>query len=174
MPFFRKMIRFSVWVPVCALVLLASCSRDVAGQAGSNSTGAEALSKVAIEIASGDQLHRFMVEIADTDELRQIGLMYRTEMASDHGMLFFFDYPHKASMWMQNTYISLDMLFIDHRGIVRSIAQDTVPQTTAHIRSAGPVSAVLELNAGISAQLGLKPGDRVVHPFFNTESGRPQ
>ncbi len=173
MSILHKLNRFTYWVPVCALFLLAGCGSEVSSQTGSDTTDVSSLPRVTIEIASGDQIHRFVVELADTAEARQVGLMHRTEMASDHGMLFLFDYPHKASMWMQNTYISLDMLFIDHRGVVRSIARETVPMTTTHIRSAGSVSAVLELNAGVSAALGLKPGDRVRHPFFTTDLDHP-
>jgi uncharacterized membrane protein (UPF0127 family) len=174
MPSFLKPGLFFCWAPLCVLVLFgAGCSNDVASQAGEAPAGTDPLSRVEIEIASGDNVHRFAVEIADTGEKRQIGLMYRNEMAAEHGMLFLFDYPHRASMWMQNTYLPLDMLFIDGQGIVRSIARDTVPMTTTHIRSAGPVSAVLELNAGLSATLGLGPGDRVIHPFFSMKSEHP-
>jgi uncharacterized membrane protein (UPF0127 family) len=173
MSIFHKLNRFTYWVPACALLLLAGCGSEVSSQTGGDTTDVSSLPLVTIDIASGDQIHHFVVEIADTAKTRQVGLMHRTEMASDHGMLFLFDYPHKASMWMQNTYISLDMLFIDQRGIVRSIARETVPMTTTHIRSAGPVSAVLELNAGVSAALGLKPGDKVRHPFFTTDLDHP-
>jgi len=87
-------------------------------------------------------------------------------MPDDHGMLFLFDHSHRAVMWMMNTYLPLDMLFIDQDGVVRSIAKDTVPMTRTRINSGVPVLAVLELNAGLSDALGIKPGDQIVHQFF--------
>lgn len=117
-------------------------------------------------IESGGKRHRFAVEMADTDERRALGLMYRTALAADAGMLFDFKVDQPVAMWMRNTRIPLDMLFIRRDGRVANIAQRTVPFSEASIFSSGPVRAVLELNGGTAERLGLKAGDRVVHPMF--------
>lgn len=117
-----------------------------------------------IESASG--IHEFVVELAETPEQRGQGLMFRTEMGTDRGMLFDFVPPKVAAMWMRNTYLPLDMLFIRGDGTISSIAANTTPLSDTVIRSQESVSAVLELNAGTSAELGIEPGDRVLHPWF--------
>lgn len=117
-------------------------------------------------IESGGQRHRFSVEMADTDERRTLGLMYRTSLPADAGMLFDFKVDQPVAMWMRNTRIPLDMLFIRRDGRVANVAQRTVPFSEATISSAGPVRAVLEINGGTAERLGIKPGDRVIHPMF--------
>ena len=117
-------------------------------------------------IESGGKRHHFKIEFADTDERRARGLMYRSSMAADAGMLFDFKREGPVSMWMRNTLIPLDMLFIARDGRIVNIAERTVPLSEATIPSAGPVRAVLELNGGTAHRLGLKPGDRVVHAIF--------
>ncbi|VUD70157.1 hypothetical protein MET9862_00720 [Methylobacterium symbioticum] len=111
-------------------------------------------------------MHRFSVEVMRTDADRSRGLMYRRSMAADHGMLFDFERTEPVSMWMKNTYLSLDMLFIRADGLIARIAAETEPLSTAIIPSGEPVLAVLELNAGTAARLGLRTGDRVEHPLF--------
>ncbi len=120
-------------------------------------------------IVSESGRHEFKVELAVTPEQRAQGLMYRRSMAADAGMLF--DYsrrPGRASMWMKNTFIPLDMLFIKADGEIESIAARTVPHSLESISSRGPVRAVLELNGGTAERLGIKPGDRVEHRLFGT------
>lgn len=117
-------------------------------------------------IESGGRRHRFAVEMADTDERRALGLMYRTTLPADAGMLFDFKVDQPVAMWMRNTRIPLDMLFIRRDGRVANIAQRTIPFSEATISSQGPVRAVLELNGGTAERLGIKAGDRVVHPMF--------
>ena len=111
-------------------------------------------------------MHRISVEIADTPDTRATGLMHRDEMARDHGMLFDFGRTQPVSMWMKNTYLSLDMLFIRPDGSIARIAADTEPLSTRTISSGEPVNGVLELPAGTAARLGIKAGDRVEHPMF--------
>jgi uncharacterized protein len=125
---------------------------------------ADPLSPLTINSASGP--HRFNVELADTPEKRSVGLMHRSAMAADSGMLFDFKVDGQVTMWMRNTRIPLDMLFITRDGRIANIAERTVPFSETTIPSKGPVRAVLELNGGTAARLKIKAGDRVDHPMF--------
>lgn len=111
--------------------------------------------------------HIFTLEIADSPEMRMRGLMFRRELAPDRGMLFDFG-PGESdvSMWMKNTYIPLDMMFIRADGLIRRIAENTTPLSERTIPSGGPVQGVLEVIGGTAARLGIAAGDRVEHPFF--------
>ena len=124
--------------------------------------------KSELTIESGGKKLHFNVEVADTDERRALGLMYRTSLPSDAGMLFDFKRDQDVAMWMRNTRIPLDMLFIDAKGKVVNIAQRAVPFSETTIPSAAPVRAVLELNGGTAERLGLKAGDKVIHPLFKS------
>ena len=124
---------------------------------------AQETSELWIETAVG-QRYRFEVELATTPEQQSQGLMHRAEMAADAGMLFVFEPVRPASFWMKNTLISLDMLFIGADGRIVNIGARTEPLSLASVPSAGPVRAVLEINGGLSAMLGIRPGDRVDHP----------
>lgn len=106
------------------------------------------------------------VETATTDEQRSLGLMYRREMAPDHGMIFLFVPDRQVNFTMRNTYIPLDMIFIHRDGSVESILENTEPLTHGPFPSKGDVRAVLELNAGKAKEMGLRPGDQVEHLFF--------
>ncbi len=123
--------------------------------------GFESLS---IETSSGS--HPFQVEIARDDATRERGLMDRRYMAPDHGMLFEFDREAPVSFWMKNTYIPLDMIFISRSGVVTRIVANAEPLSERVIPSGPPCVAVLELNGGTAASIGLKVGDRIRHPFF--------
>lgn len=111
--------------------------------------------------------HDFSLEIANTPEMRSRGLMFRRELAEGRGMLFDFG-PREieVTMWMKNTYIPLDMVFIRADGRIRHIAENTTPLSEATISSGGPVKGVLEVIAGTARRLGIAAGDRVEHPFF--------
>lgn len=122
---------------------------------------------LSIETQSGR--HDFQVEMAVTPAERGRGLMYRQSMAPDAGMLFDFGVDDEASMWMQNTFIPLDMIFITADGTVHRIAADTTPFSTEIISSRGPVRAVLELNAGKAREIGLRAGDTVRHDMFGNQ-----
>ncbi|MCC6470211.1 MAG: DUF192 domain-containing protein [Alphaproteobacteria bacterium] len=119
--------------------------------------------KSELTIESDGKSHHFTIEIARTPEQSQQGLMFRAKMAADAGMLFLYDPPQPVSMWMYQTILPLDMLFIGADGKVVNIRERAVPGSTDTIPSAGPVRAVLELNGGTVARLKLKPGDRVRH-----------
>lgn len=109
---------------------------------------------------------QFMVEIAETPSTWRQGLQKRRQLAADAGMLFDYHQPRVVTMWMKDTLISLDMIFIDEHGVVTNIAQNTEPLSLATISSDGPVLAVLEVNAGTAARIGLRRGDRVYHAIF--------
>lgn len=119
-----------------------------------------------LAIQAKDGRRAFKVEVMRNDAQRAKGLMYRRSMAADHGMLFDFERPLPVNMWMKNTYIPLDMVFIRSDGSIARIAADTEPLSTQIISSGEPVLAVLELNGGTAAKLGIRPGDRVEHPLF--------
>jgi uncharacterized membrane protein (UPF0127 family) len=114
-----------------------------------------------IQTGAGKMLN-FIVEIADTDEQRQRGLMFRKEMADNAGMIFDFGTSRRVQMWMENTVLPLDMLFVDSSGIIRNIKQNAVPYSEDIIDSMSPVKYVIELNAGAVAKLGIKQGDKVM------------
>jgi uncharacterized membrane protein (UPF0127 family) len=120
--------------------------------------------ELTIVTASGPQ--KFTVELATTPAQMEQGLMFRRSLAPDSGMLFDFKTPSMASMWMKNTLIPLDMLFIDAQGRVVNIAERTVPGSLDPVGAAAPVRAVLELNGGTAARLGIRPGDRVLFAIF--------
>ena len=121
-------------------------------------------SELTIDTASGK--HRFTVELAKTPRQMAQGLMYRRSLPADAGMLFEFRTPQIASFWMKNTLIPLDMVFIAADGRVVGIHERAVPLSEEPIVSSDPVLAVLELNGGTAARLGIVPGDRVEHAFF--------
>ena len=120
-----------------------------------------------LTVDAADGQFEFLVEMAVNPAQRSQGLMFRESLDDDRGMLFDFGKSQRATMWMRNTYVPLDMLFIDEGGQITQIAANTQPLSDAVIASREPVRAVLELRSGISAKLGIRPGDRVIHPLFN-------
>lgn len=110
------------------------------------------------------------VEIADTNAKRERGLMYRTRVGDGEGMLFLFPKARVMTMWMANTSVSLDMLFIAKNGKIDEIFESAVPFSRDVIYSSRKVSGVLELKAGAAARLGIKVGDTVEHSFFKLEN----
>jgi len=106
----------------------------------------------------------FVVEYAITPEEKSKGLMNRKTLAQNHGMLFIYQSPKSVTMWMKNTPLSLDMVFINRMGRIRFIEEKTQPNSTRQIHSGGQVSAVLEVPAGTVENHGIKVGDLVVLP----------
>ncbi|MFJ5368443.1 DUF192 domain-containing protein [Bosea sp. CER48] len=143
------------------LALMALVPAGAQSQPAAAGSGLEPL-----VIVSGGARHAFQVEVMRTPDQRAKGLMFRNYMPADRGMLFDFGASEPVAMWMQNTYISLDMLFIRKDGTIARIAERTEPLSTRTIPSGEPVLSVLEINGGVSKQLGLKPGDKVEHPLF--------
>jgi uncharacterized protein len=124
-----------------------------------------------LEIVTKNGVHVFSVEMATTEEEKTTGLMYRKELPDGKGMLFDFSPEQQVSMWMKNTYVSLDMIFIRADGRILRIAENTEPLSTKIIPSGGLVKAVLEVVAGTAQKYGIQPGDRVAHPLFNGSKG---
>ena len=144
-------------------VLVVSAAFGVplaAGTLPGAATAAATLAPLTIETASGP--HRFEVEVATDEPTRQRGLMFRQSLAPDHGMLFVFPRNEPISMWMKNTYIPLDMVFIRADGRVHRVERDTTPFSERTIESGESVRYVLELPAGTAARIGIARGDRVV------------
>lgn len=106
------------------------------------------------------------VQLADDPVERARGLMFREDMPKTNGMIFDFDGSHTAHMWMKNTYIPLDMIFLSRSGKVVTIATDAQPRSLRVISSQVPVAAVLEVNAGIVKEFGIQRGDQVHHAMF--------
>ncbi len=109
------------------------------------------------------------IEVADTPAEQMKGLMFRKSLADTSGMLFPYSPPRELTMWMKNTYIPLDMVFIRPDGVVHRIEENTEPFSEAVINSRGDMAAVLELAGGAAQRLGLKAGDRVDYPLFNKQ-----
>ncbi|WP_407112281.1 DUF192 domain-containing protein [Bradyrhizobium sp. LMG 9283] len=133
------------------------------------STPVGAASFQPLEIVTKNGVQVFSVEMATTEEEKQTGLMYRKELADGKGMLFDFNPEQEVSMWMKNTYVSLDMIFIRADGRILRIAENTEPLSTKIISSRGPARAVLEVVAGTAQKYGIRPGDRVGHPLFGSK-----
>jgi uncharacterized membrane protein (UPF0127 family) len=140
------------------LVVLAGATLVVAPPA------ARSAEQQTLEIASKSGVHVFAVELAVTDAERERGLMYRRSVPESYGMLFDFKRDQEVSMWMRNTYVSLDMIFIQSDGRIRRIAENTETESDRIISSGGPVRAVLEVVAGTAKKFGIEAGDRVASP----------
>jgi uncharacterized protein len=138
-------------VNLLALQLLA--------QAGAFAAGTGTL---VLKTETGD--YSFNIEVATTTREQALGLMFRRSLPENTGMLFLYDPPQPTAMWMKNTLIPLDIVFIAPDGKVLRIESNTEPFSTAVIPSEGAISAVLELNAGQADKIGLKRGDKVIYP----------
>jgi uncharacterized membrane protein (UPF0127 family) len=127
--------------------------------------------KVSVTTATGR--HEFDVWIAADDRSRERGLMYVRELPPGRGMLFMFERPQPVAFWMKDTYLSLDLIFLDPAGLVLNVAADAEPRSLAPIESEGDAIAVLEVIAGTARKIGLRPGDRVTLPTLRT-TGSPR
>ena len=136
-----------VW---CASPVLAGCRAD----------------QVEVRLPSGG-MARFAVEVADDGAERAQGLMYRDRMATSAGMLFVYDKPQRASFWMKNTLIPLDMIFADPSGTVTQVHAKAVPGDRTSIDGGEGVLLVLEINGGLAARIGIVPGTVLRHPVVD-------
>jgi len=129
-------------------------------------SAAQRLRTEPLEIVTSGGVRHFTVEIADTDQSREIGLMFRKSMAANRGMLFDFGAPQSVTFWMKNTLIPLDMVFIGKDGHVVSVTRKAIPMSEALIPSGGAIVGVLELRGGRADEIGVKPGDEVRERIF--------
>ncbi len=159
-PAVRLMARLAGAFALATLVLCPVAPRVVAQE----QTAPAQTERLEIVTATGP--HAFDVEVARNEKDRARGLMFRRSLPQDHGMLFLFENERPIAMWMKNTYISLDMVFVSRKGRVTSIARGAIPLSEAVIPSGGPVYAVIELAAGAADAIGLSVGDLVRHPGF--------
>jgi uncharacterized protein len=149
------------------LMLLALAPLPAKAQSP-NPTGPQPeLPKERLVITTRDGVHHeFSVEMAITPDQQTVGLMFRPSVPAEGGMLFDWGIPRDSQMWMRNTIAPLDMVFINADGTIRSIAENTVPESLAVIDSRGPVRATLELAAGTTARLNIRVGDKVQQRIF--------
>jgi len=152
------MDRRSVFLGLLGLALVLALVAP--GQVGALETGT-------LEIATKSGVRMFSVELAVSNEEREKGLMYRKQVPDGYGMLFDFKQEQPVSMWMKNTYVSLDMIFIRDDGRIARIAENTEVLSERVISSGQPVRAVLEVVAGTARKYGIAPGDKVAYPIFN-------
>ena len=153
--------RFAL-LPLALCALPTACTQSDMASANSDS----ATKTVALTVASSNGIHAFQVEVASTSTQQEKGLMFRTDIADNGGMLFW-PYPagggapKEASFWMKNTPSPLDIIFIRPNGTIARIAENAIPGDETPITSGEPVGAVLELRGGRSSALGITEGDKV-------------
>lgn len=156
-------------VAAIAMLAIAACSPSGQSATSEPSQAASAaavhsesgLRVIPLTVVSSNGTHRFRVEVAATQAEQAKGLMFRTKMGADEGMLFPHEKPHKTAFWMRNTVIPLDIIFIGADRRILNIAANAVPYDETPLPSAGITAGVLELNGGRAAELGIKPGDKV-------------
>lgn len=129
----------------------------------------QTFSTATLTIVSGGKPHPFTVELATTDPQRVQGLMFRPTLAPDHGMLFLYSRARVINMWMKNTYIPLDMLFLNSEGRIVALHERAVPESLQTISSGIRVRAVIEVPGGTVQRLGIRIGDQVKSSFFGTQ-----
>lgn len=151
---FRKRVANAALFVVCGFAALTA----------SSATWADTMRRETLILISAGGRTEILTEIALTGPEQEQGLMFRTGMAENAGMLFIYEQTHDLSMWMRNTYLPLDMVFMRADGTIARIEASAEPLSDRVIASGSPVKAVLELKAGTAQRLGLKPGDRVDSP----------
>ena len=157
MPPFANAVRF-----LALTLLLAFAATPAAAQTGPQPK----LKTESLEILTKTRIRVFNVEIAETAEQQRVGLMFRKEVPDGEGMLFDFGQSRPVAMWMQNTIVSLDMIFIRADGTIANIARATKPYSLETVESQGYVKAVLEVVAGAADRYGIAAGDKVSHRIF--------
>jgi len=148
------------------LTLIGAVISTVGLISNASAQGLVTFKKSKLTIKTAKRANKFVVEIAISAQQQSQGLMFRRSMAADAGMLFDYRIPQRISMWMKNTYIPLDMIFIGRDGKVINIAERTIPHSQTVISSKARARAVLEVNGGTASRLGIKPGDQVLHSIF--------
>ena len=146
---------YFAWLVVSILGLAGAEAEDIAFETSE------------IWVESGLSQYHFFVEIAETRSQRQRGLLFRPDLPQNTGMLFDFGEETQLSMWMKNTFIPLDMLFVNRKGAIHRIVENTTPLSLKTIPAGAPTMVVIEFNAGVTRRLGIRPGDRIIHGIFN-------
>jgi hypothetical protein len=145
----------------------AAWAQDIPRQDPANCRGQPEIKPLQpLKLVTSRGTYAFLVEFADSDRQREYGLMCRRSLAPDHGMLFDFKTPQPTAFWMRNTLIPLDIVYIRPDGRVLSIARNAAPLDESPLPSGGDIRGVLEIAGGRAAQIGLMPGDKVVHRIF--------
>lgn len=147
-----------------AVAALCGCEDRQGERRAQDESGEQAAERIPVTIRAATGTHRFRVEMARTDVEQQRGLMYRTSLPADGGMLFPSARPEPRSFWMKNTVMSLDLIFIREDGSIARIAEEPVPESLDPVESGEPVIAVLEIAGGRAAALGIAEGDQVSWP----------
>lgn len=164
----RLVIRALAAGLVAAIAILYFFGNGSNAGEGDNPVGLR--SSLSVETSTG--VYPYQVEVADTDESRARGLMYRREIVAGTGMLFDMGVTRDVAFWMHNTFVPLDIIFISEKGRVVSIAHDAKPQSDTRIPSESPVRFVLELPTPEAKRIGLAVGDRVRHPTIDAVLGQ--
>jgi uncharacterized membrane protein (UPF0127 family) len=147
---------------VLPLALSAAACQPTGGESPKLERSAAGLEQVPLTIrTAAGAVHNFTVEVARSEQEQQTGLMNRSSLAPDRGMIFPHEPPRMASFWMKNTLIPLDIIFVRTDGTIVNIAENTVPLSLDPVPSLEPVGAVLELAGGRTAELGIRAGDKV-------------
>jgi hypothetical protein len=152
---------------LCALAALAAIAALAATGCWAGPAAEESFPRSALQIHASSGLNWFNIRIADTEAHRELGLMFVTQLPSDEGMLFPQDKPQIMSMWMKNTLIPLDMLFIDSHGKIVCLLANAKPESLDILSCDKPVKAVLEIGGGEAQRRGIRVGDTVVHSTFH-------
>ncbi len=165
------MIRFSYRLLFLFFVSLGCIHVVGSSYADTRMQEPQDLEKIVLKvIRSGNSSILFNVEVADSARERAIGMMFRKDVKKQSGMLFLFQDNKERFFWMKNTFVSLDILFLDTRGVIQHIHEHAVPRSVARIPSNGSSVAVLEIGAGEAERLNIDVGDRVIYPeFFKVE-----
>ena len=150
-----------------ALLVALMMMPDLAAAQDTSKAQAELPKEKLTIITKDGARHDFQVEMALRDTQQTVGLMFRTSIPADGGMLFDWGKPRDSTMWMRNTVSPLDMLFINADGTIRRVVENTVPESLAIIESRGPVRATLEVAAGTARRFGIHAGDKVEQRIFN-------
>jgi uncharacterized membrane protein (UPF0127 family) len=153
----------ALWYILIALIVIISLSPMA------RPAMADSMRRETVVLATSAGSREISAEIAETEQQKQLGLMFRTSLGDMDGMLFVNARPEDVSMWMRNTYIPLDMIFIEPAGRVHRIEANATPFSERIIPSDGAVIGVLELKGGTAAKLGLKAGDRISSPSLNVQ-----
>jgi hypothetical protein len=162
-----KRLRFLAAVAV-ALLWLPGATPAVAAESSDAQQLDRNFSRSTLQIATPDaKLHKINIWIADNDTRRARGLMFVEHLEDDDGMLFIYPEPQPITMWMKNTHLSLDMVFVEPNGRVHRVVANTTPMSTDTISSDGDVLAVIELKAGSAERMKIRPGAQVIHPAFS-------